>query len=117
MSVTVPAPRPGTKQAFEKATIRQADEFALVSLAIAADLRDGTCTDCRITFGGVSPRPYRAHRAEAELRGKVISDESVTAAATAEFEDARPMSGNGYKIPLAAGLLRRAFRRATVRFG
>jgi xanthine dehydrogenase YagS FAD-binding subunit len=111
MSVTVPAPRPGTKQAFEKATIRQCDEFALVSVAVAADLHEGTCTDCRITFGGVSPRPYRARKAEAVLHGNVVSDETVTVAATAEFADARPMSGNAYKVPLAAGVLRRALRR------
>ncbi|HEY3170248.1 MAG TPA: hypothetical protein VGK08_04525 [Thermoanaerobaculia bacterium] len=69
----------------------------------------------RLTFAGVSPRRYRARKAEAELRGKTIFDETVTAAATAEFENARLMSGNAYKIPLAAGVLRRAFRRARSR--
>jgi xanthine dehydrogenase YagS FAD-binding subunit len=111
VSLTVPRPRSGTKQAFEKATIRQADEFALVSVAVTSVFDREKCLECRITFGGVSPRPYRARKAEAELRGKAIFDETVTAAAMAEFEDARPMSGNAYKIPLAAGVMRRAFRR------
>jgi xanthine dehydrogenase YagS FAD-binding subunit len=111
VNVTVPAPRRGTTQAFEKATVRQADEFALVAVAVAARFDGEKCVDCAITFGGVSPRPYRARRAEAALRGKAVSDETVTAAATAEFENARPMSGNAYKVPMAAGVLRRAFRR------
>jgi xanthine dehydrogenase YagS FAD-binding subunit len=111
VGVIVPRPRPGTGQAFEKATIRQADEFALVSVAVAATLDGEKCLDCRITYGGVSPRPYRARLAEAELRGKVPSDEAVTEAAGDEFRAARPMSGNAYKIPLAGGVLRRAFRR------
>lgn len=111
VSLTVPRPRSGTKQAFEKATIRQADEFALVSVAVAAVLEADRCVESRITYGGASPRPYRARKAEAELRGKPISDETVTDAATDEFENARPMSGNAYKVPLAVGLLRRAFQR------
>lgn len=113
VSVSVPRPLRGFRQAFEKATVRRSDEFALVSVAVAAVLDGETCRDCRITYGGVSPRPYRARKAEAALHGKTISDETVTAAANAEFESARPMSGNGYKIPLAAGVLRRAFRRIT----
>ena len=111
VGVTVPRPRPGTGQAFEKATIRQADEFALVSVAVAAVFDGEKCVDCRITYGGVSPRPYRARVAEGELRGKVPSDEAVSEAAADEFRAAQPMSGNAYKIPLAGGVLRRAFRR------
>ncbi len=113
VGVSVPRPPRGFRQAFEKATVRRADEFALVSVAVGAVLRGSVCAESRITYGGVSPRPYRARKAEAELHGKTISDETVTAAANAEFRDAVPMSGNGYKVPLAAGVLRRAFRRIT----
>jgi xanthine dehydrogenase YagS FAD-binding subunit len=58
--LTIPAAEPGTRQAFEKATVRRADEFALVSVAVAARLAGAACVDSRITFGGVSPRPFRA---------------------------------------------------------
>jgi xanthine dehydrogenase YagS FAD-binding subunit len=111
-SIAIPAVPPGSRHAFEKATVRRADEFALVSVALSAVLRDATCVDCRITFGGVSPRPYRALAAERELRGKPISDEVVTAAAALAFATANPLSMNAYKVDLAAGVLRRAFRRS-----
>ena len=40
------------------------------------------CEDIRIAIGAAAPRPIRARKAEAALKGQIISDETVAAAAT-----------------------------------
>lgn len=109
--ITVPPPKAGTKQVFEKATVRQADEFSLAAVALAAQVEDGICRDCRIVLGSVGPRPYRALGAEDTLKGKPLTEANIQSAATAAVKDARPMSMNAYKIDLTKGLLRRSLRQ------
>lgn len=111
IKVSIPGRYRSYAQVFEKATVRQADEFALVSVALAASFSGAVCADCRIAFGGVSPRPFAAKRAEEALQGVVVNDDIITAAVGAAFRDSKPMSMNAYKLDLAAGLLRRAFRK------
>lgn len=110
--ITVPLPKPVTKQVFLKATVRQADEFALASVALAFQLKESTCVDCRLVLGGVSPRPFRAVAAEEAIKGKALSEISILEAASATLKDARPMSMNEYKIGLTRGLIKRAFEEA-----
>ena len=49
---------------------RASFEFALVSAAVALEMRDGTVRDIRIAAGGVGTRPWRLPEVEAALRGK-----------------------------------------------
>ena len=48
------------------------------------------CEDIRIAMGVVAPRPIRAKAAEAALRGRVISGETVAAAAEIAASEASP---------------------------
>ena len=48
---------------------RASYEFALVSVAAALDVRDGTVAGVRLALGGVGTKPWRARRAEARLIG------------------------------------------------
>ena len=66
--------------------------------------------DVRIAYGGVAPKPWRASRAEAALKGKEATEENILNAAAAEFADAEPLEQNEYKVVLAKNLLKRAFR-------
>jgi xanthine dehydrogenase YagS FAD-binding subunit len=109
--ITVPIPKPATKQVFLKATVRQADEFALVAVALAAQLEGTTCIDCRVVLGGVSPRPLRAFAAEGSIKGKRLSEAAMLEAATAAVEGARPLSMNAYKVHLTQGLIKQAFEQ------
>ena len=89
---------------YRKVRDRASYAFALVSVAAALEVTDGTVTDARVAFGGVAHKPWRAYRAEQALRGATPSDEAFRAAAEAELADARPQDGidggNAFKIPL-----------------
>src|SRR6201995_318753 len=68
-AIDVPA-GPGARPAGHlKFRGRGSDEFALVSVAAAAEVRDGAIAEIRLALGGVATRPWRARRAEASLLG------------------------------------------------
>lgn len=58
--------------------------FALVSVAAALDVTDGSIRDVRLALGGVAHKPWRAAKAEKALRGGVANASSFRAAAVAE---------------------------------
>ena len=84
---------------------RASFSFAVVSVAVALEVADGTVRDCRIALGGVAHGPWRAWRAEEELRGGPATPERFAAAAEAELAQARPLPDNAFKVPLARNLL------------
>jgi xanthine dehydrogenase YagS FAD-binding subunit len=89
---------------------RASFSFAVVSVAAALEVADGTVRDVRLALGGVAHRPWRATRAERALRGAPATDEHFAAAARLELEQARPLRDNAYKVPLAVNLIVRALR-------
>ncbi|HEY2200639.1 MAG TPA: FAD binding domain-containing protein [Solirubrobacteraceae bacterium] len=78
---------------------------ALVSVAAALDVADGVVRDARLALGSVAPRPWRAWKAEENLRGAVATEAAFRGAAESELADARPLPGNAYKVPLAHNLI------------
>src|SRR5919199_4158127 len=108
-ALTVPSVARELHQVFLKSRVRQADEFALAAVALAAQVKGGTCTACRIVLGGVSPRPHRAVAAEQAITGQPLTAANIDRAAAAALADARPMTMNAYKVDLTRGLVTRAF--------
>ncbi|HEX6553198.1 MAG TPA: xanthine dehydrogenase family protein subunit M [Ktedonobacteraceae bacterium] len=94
-----------TRSRYRKVRDRASYAFALVSVAAALSVTGGIVQDVRIALGGVAPVPWRAWRAEAELRGKPATEEMFRRAADAELADARPLPGNAFKVPLARNTL------------
>jgi xanthine dehydrogenase YagS FAD-binding subunit len=109
--LTVPPVPAETKQVFLKSRVRQADEFSLAAVALAAQVKGGTCLDCRVVLGGVSPRPHRAVAAEEAIKGGPLTEHNIQLAAAAALADARPMAMNAYKLDLTRGLVVRAFQQ------
>jgi xanthine dehydrogenase YagS FAD-binding subunit len=100
------APLPfAARSDYRKVRDRASYSFALVSLAAAVEVEDGTVADCRIAFGGVAHTPWRAQRAEEALRGAAVSEEAFGGAADAELAAAEPLRDNGFKVQLARNLL------------
>jgi xanthine dehydrogenase YagS FAD-binding subunit len=91
---------------------RQSYEFALVSVCAALAVEDGVVADVRLALGGVGTKPWRARRAEEELRGAPASDESFARAAAAELSAATSRPGNAFKVALAERAIIRGLRHA-----
>ena len=87
--------------AYRKVRDRASYAFALVSVAAALDVADGKIADVRLALGGVAPKPWRAYKAEAVLRGQPAGEAAFRGAAEAEIADARPLRDNGFKVELA----------------
>src|SRR5216683_481178 len=94
-----------TRSHYRKVRDRASYAFALVSVAAALDVADGVVRDVRIALGGVAPRPWRATKAEAVLRGAPATEEMFRRAAEAELAEAQPLPGNAFKVPLARNTL------------
>jgi xanthine dehydrogenase YagS FAD-binding subunit len=86
--------------------------FALVSVAAALDVADGTVRDARIVMGGVAHKPWRTREAERALIGRRLDRASIDAAADASILDAQPIRDNAFKVPLARRAVARALRTA-----
>ena len=67
------------RAAYFKHRVRSMD-LAVAAVAVAVRVQDGRIADARFAVGGAGPRPLRAFKAEAQLRG-LVSDEAVKAAA------------------------------------
>jgi xanthine dehydrogenase YagS FAD-binding subunit len=94
-----------TRSTYRKVRDRASYAFALVSVAAAVDVADGVVRDVRIALGGVAHKPWRAARAEQELRGRPSTVDSFRAAADVELDDAQPLPGNAFKVPMARNTL------------
>jgi xanthine dehydrogenase YagS FAD-binding subunit len=94
-----------TNSRYRKVRDRASYAFALVSVAAALDVADGAVRDVRLALGGVAPKPWRATRAEAALRGAPATEASFRHAAETELAVARPLPGNAFKVPLARNVI------------
>lgn len=109
-AVRLPAPDAGLWSVYLKAKERQAMDFALASVALAAIVRDDRIERMRIALGGVAPVPYRARYAEDTLAGMRLEDVDADVIGRLAVRDAEPLRDNGYKVRLTAGLVARAIR-------
>src|SRR5713101_2001445 len=104
-AVDLPALAFATRSHYRKVRDRASYAFALVSVAAALDIAGGVVRDVRMALGGVAPKPWRAVRAEAALRGAPATQEAFGRAAEAELADAQPLPGNAFKVPLTRSTL------------
>jgi xanthine dehydrogenase YagS FAD-binding subunit len=107
VGIRLPGAAAGGVQRYTKLMQREAWDFALVSLA-AVRRTDG---EVRLVLGGVSPRPYRVYNSvEEEVTSGGLDEEAIAGLADRALLDAVPLAKNGYKLELAASLLRDAIR-------
>ena len=106
-AVTVPASNAARNSHYLKLRDRASFEFALVSVAVALEVRDGTVQDVRVAAGGVGTRPWRLTEVETALRGQSWNDDTLRQASERAGEGARLASQNAFKQVL----LRRAVLR------
>ncbi len=110
---TVPAGPWTRRSLYLKVRDRQSYEFALTSAAVALDLGpDREVREVRIGLGGVATKPWRAHEAEAALKGQRLDDASARRAGEAAFAGARPRGANAFKVELGKRTVALALMRA-----
>jgi xanthine dehydrogenase YagS FAD-binding subunit len=102
VAVELPPQPFADRSTYRKVRDRASYAFALVSVAAALDVENGTVRDVRLAIGGVAHKPWRALRAEAALRGKSATVENFRAAAEEELTEAKPLRDNAFKVELAA---------------
>ena len=96
---------------------RESGDFALVSVAVALSL-DGEAagtviSKARIVLGGVAPIPYRAVEVEEHLVGRSVGDVDPAEAGALALPSATPLPQNGYKLPMARNIVKRALSSLT----
>lgn len=111
--VAIEVPAPARRSAYVKVRERESYEYATVSAAAAVDAEGGVIRRARLALGSVAHRPWRLDEAERRLVGVSLSDrDALRAALDASFADARPLSHNAYKVPLARNAALRALETA-----
>jgi xanthine dehydrogenase YagS FAD-binding subunit len=108
VAIEIPALGYAQRSHYLKVRDRASFEFALASVAVAADVADGVVRDARIALGGIGTKPWRAHDAERALIGQPWKTAAFERAAAKALAGARPAAHNGFKIPLAQRTLVRA---------
>ena len=109
--VVIPAPKPGLRASFEKLRPRGVWDFAMASLAMALQVRDGNIDDARVVFGGISGKPLRERAVEDFLKGKTLSPDLTGQAVALALANAAPLKYNATKIDMAKGLLSSALTK------
>jgi len=112
-AVEIPWLPDGMRSGYRKVRDRASYAFALVSLAAAVRVEDGTVTDVRLALGGVAAKPWRARAAEAALVGRPATDESFAAAIDAELAAATGTRDTDFKIALTRRTAVATLRRLT----
>lgn len=106
--IEVPAVPVARHSLYLKVRDRESYEFALVSVAAALSVMDGTIAEVRMALGGVATKPWRARRAEDFLVGAAVRRDDFAMAARVEMADARPTPMNAFKVELAQRAIIRA---------
>ncbi|GAB6906447.1 Aerobic-type carbon monoxide dehydrogenase, middle subunit CoxM/CutM-like protein [Desulfosarcina cetonica] len=108
--IKVPRPAPNNRQVFIKHRVRDAIDFATVSVGLVVSMDAKTVADVRVVLGAVASGPYRATDAEAALVGRKLDPAVIEKAAEASVAGAVPLSGNAYKVDITKTLVRQALQ-------
>lgn len=121
-AIVLPPAAPRTASAFLKLE-SNANDLAILSVAVRLTLdARGTCLDCRVVAGGgVGEKYVRAPSAEAALKRRAVTTESIGAAAALVAGDIEPVSDHrgsaAYRRRIAEVYTRRALATAVERLG
>ena len=106
-------PPPGNvRSANYEVRFKQSHDWPLAAASVVLSMTGDTVSGARVVMGAVAPVPWRAEAAERALAGQRVTGETAAAAADAAVRDARPMSGNAYKVQIARTAVKRAIMRA-----
>jgi len=102
--IQIPMPPAGAKSAFIKFAFRKSIDFPIVNCAVMVG-----GDSPRICLNAVAPKPYRALKAEAAIKGKTIDEKTAEAAGAAAIADASSFPAAAqFKKQIAKTMVKRA---------
>ena len=106
-------PPPGNvKSGHYEVRYKASHDWPLAFTTVVLVMNGNTIRSARVVLGAVAPVPWRSKPAEAALAGKPLNAETAAAAAEAAVSEAKPMSGNVYKVQIARTAVKRAILNA-----
>jgi xanthine dehydrogenase YagS FAD-binding subunit len=112
-AVDLPASPFADRSHYLKVRDRTSYAFAVVSVAAALDINNGTIRNARIALGGVAHKPWRSIEAEKILVGAKPNEQTFRAAADAALSGAKGYKDNAFKVELAKRSIVRSLTIAT----
>src|SRR5438105_8666608 len=109
--VILPAPG-NVKSGHYEVRYKASHDWPLAFTTVVLTMNGTRINSARVVLGAVAPVPWRSKPAEAALAGKTLDEAVATAAAEAAVTEAKPMSGNEYKVQIAKTAVKRAIMRA-----
>jgi xanthine dehydrogenase YagS FAD-binding subunit len=111
-AVVLPPLNFGSHHTYVKIRDRLSYAFALVSVAVAMKIRDGSVEDVRLAMGGVAHKPWRDRSSEEALRGRRPDAGAFRDFADSLLREAKGQGHNDFKIELAHRTVVRALLQA-----
>lgn len=108
ISIRLPPQPSGARSIYLKAMDRKVWAFALIGVAAQLQMEGDRIAGARLVLNGVAPIPWRLTAAEQMLTGQRPDDATIARVAESSLAGAQPLEHNGYKVPLAQSLIRRA---------
>jgi xanthine dehydrogenase YagS FAD-binding subunit len=109
--VILPAPG-NVKSGHYEVRYKASHDWPLAFTTVVLVMDGNTIRSARVVLGAVAPVPWRSKPAEDALAGKPLNEETAAIAGEAAVRDAKPMSGNAYKIQIAKTAVKRAIMQA-----
>ena len=107
-AIRIPSAWAGAQFYFEKVRDRNVWDFALLNVASAIVVSNGSIERMRIAVNGAAARPLRLKAVEDAVRGKPPNAVTGEMAGKLAVAGAVPLQFNAYKIPLMRNLVKRA---------
>jgi xanthine dehydrogenase YagS FAD-binding subunit len=107
-SVRIPSSWASAQFYFEKVRDRNVWDFALLNVASAMVVSNGSIERIRIAVNGAAARPLRLKAVEDAVRGKPRNAATGEMAGKLAVQGAVPLQFNAYKLPLMRNLVKRA---------
>ena len=87
--------------------------FALVSVAVALEVKNGIIKSASMAMGGVAHKPWRLYEVEKFLTGNPVTQDVFYEAATIAMNGAKTYQHNAFKIKLGKAAVIEALTKAT----
>ncbi len=114
-SVSFNTPDDDERWFYYKLGKRKADAISIVSIAMTARISEGKVDRARIAMGAVAPFAMRAISAEEILRGKLLNDNTISAAAAAAAMESQPIddfrASGDYRRQMVEVLVKRGLQK------